>query len=335
MPPNTLAPPRSPRPTTAEIARDRSKDPNQSVFPVELARGVYIADPPGLRALKLLHLLMKAAGAELAEDVGHKARVADLVRGYGMGNLTRDVLRGLLIELHRTTLVCEFEGTQNFAIGGILDDAFFDDGQSEDAPSGAVVRWQFSARFRAMAGSSVAWVFLRRALVFAFRSAHSLLLYQHLSTYFRRSHSRERVFTVEHLRAIMGVSPDTLRTFGAFKQRVLSPAVAEINGASGYALTLDYIKTGRAVTSVKVSWRCNGGGAFPAINGVLFTPPFDAIARDVGISTAAASREVADDFRAEMDARGISLDDDGIGELFRAFCQYWAAARGVEPHKDR
>ena len=40
---------------TTQIAADRAFDEAKTVLPAEVARGVYIENPPGAEALKLMH----------------------------------------------------------------------------------------------------------------------------------------------------------------------------------------------------------------------------------------------------------------------------------------
>ena len=63
---------------TTQIAADRAFDEATTVLPAEVARGVYIENPPGAEALKLMHLLIGKAGGRMAEDVRHELRMADI-----------------------------------------------------------------------------------------------------------------------------------------------------------------------------------------------------------------------------------------------------------------
>ena len=51
---------------TTQIAADRAHDETKTVLPAEVARGVYIENPPGAEALKLMHLLIGKAGGRMA-----------------------------------------------------------------------------------------------------------------------------------------------------------------------------------------------------------------------------------------------------------------------------
>ena len=49
---------------TLDVARDRAFDQTKTVLPAEVARGTYMQNPPGLAALKLMHLLIAKAGGK-------------------------------------------------------------------------------------------------------------------------------------------------------------------------------------------------------------------------------------------------------------------------------
>jgi len=68
---------------TKQIAADRAHDETKTVLPAEVARGVYIENPPGAEALKLMHLLIGKAGGRMAEDVRHELRLADIKKLTG------------------------------------------------------------------------------------------------------------------------------------------------------------------------------------------------------------------------------------------------------------
>ena len=56
---------------TMQVASDRAHDHSKTVLPVEVARGIYIENPPSAQALKLMHLLIATAGGRMADEVQH------------------------------------------------------------------------------------------------------------------------------------------------------------------------------------------------------------------------------------------------------------------------
>ncbi|MFC0148412.1 replication initiation protein, partial [Sphingobium scionense] len=103
---------------TTQVAADRAFDETKTVLPAEVARGVYIENPPGAEALKLMHLLIGKAGGRMAEDVRHELRLADIKKIDGMRNHTRATLRRLFIELAGAVIVFDDTEAQCEIIGG-------------------------------------------------------------------------------------------------------------------------------------------------------------------------------------------------------------------------
>ena len=63
---------------TISVISDRSFDETKTVIPAEYARGLYVKNPPGALALKLMHMMISKAGGALAEPRQHELRLADL-----------------------------------------------------------------------------------------------------------------------------------------------------------------------------------------------------------------------------------------------------------------
>ena len=84
---------------TISVISDRSFDETKTVIPAEYARGLYVKNPPGAPALKLMHMMISKAGGALAEPRQHELRLADLRAVQGMKNHDRASLTPLFEEL--------------------------------------------------------------------------------------------------------------------------------------------------------------------------------------------------------------------------------------------
>lgn len=71
---------------TLQVAADRAHDDAKTVLPAEVARGVYIKNPPSAEALKLMHRFIATAGGRMAEDVRHELRLTSTKSITGMRN---------------------------------------------------------------------------------------------------------------------------------------------------------------------------------------------------------------------------------------------------------
>ena len=62
---------------TIQVAKDRAYDATKTVLPLEVARGVYIKNPPSAAALKLLHLMINISGGRMADEMQHDMRLSE------------------------------------------------------------------------------------------------------------------------------------------------------------------------------------------------------------------------------------------------------------------
>ncbi len=330
---------------TTQIAADRAFDEARTVLPAEVARGVYIENPPGAEALKLMHLLIGKAGGRMAEDVRHELRMADIKKIDGMRNHTRATLRKLFVELRGAVIVFDDTEAQCEIIGGFLDQAKLD--YRHDVSDDILVAWWFGRAFREMAEKSCHWAILDRQTVFALSSKYSILLFQHIASLVNLDHITSKTFSVAELRAVLGVTDGKIERFANLNRDVIQPALAEINQTSRLTLTATPHKVGRTVASVTISWeekpvdqkleakreldrpkvgrkaRQNGTAeipvrAFPASGGIEFDEHWKTTKRAVGCNM--DNTMIAEKFRAWCTSKGMALDASNIEKAFSNFC---------------
>lgn len=330
---------------TTQIAADRAHDETKTVLPAEVARGVYIENPPGAEALKLMHLLIGKAGGRMAEDVRHELRLADIKKIDGMRNHSRTTLRKLFIELAGAVIVFDDTEAQCEIIGGFVDRAKLD--YRHEVSDDLLVAWWFGGAFREMAEKSYHWAIMDRQTVFALSSKYSILLFQHVASLVNLDHITSKTFTVAELRAVLGVPDGKLKRWNDVNNFALTPAISEINHTSRLTLTAIPNKIGRTVASVTIAWeekpqkakkearreldnskvgrkaRRDGTAespvrTFPETGGITYSPHWIEIKRAAGCNR--DNSLIAADFRRFCDAKGIRLDAHNIEELFSSFC---------------
>lgn len=330
---------------TTQIAADRAHDDTKTVLPAEVARGVYIENPPGAEALKLMHLLIGKAGGRMAEDVRHELRLADIKKIDGMRNHSRATLRKLFIELAGAVIVFDDTEAQCEIIGGFLDRAKLD--YRHEVSDDLLVAWWFGGAFREMAEKSCHWAILDRQTVFALSSKYSILLFQHVASLVNLNHVTSKTFTVAELRAILGVPDSKLDRFSNLNTWALKPAIAEINQISRLTLTATPNKIGRTVASVTIAWeekplegkreakaeldrpkvgrkvRRDGTAetearTFPETGSITYSPHWLGLKRAAGCNR--DNNLIASDFRRFCRERGIRLDARNIEKVFSDFC---------------
>lgn len=136
-------------------------------------------------------------------------------------------------------------------MGGILAHVDRPDGQIY---AGELI-FKFSKTFRAVVRRSNHWAATSARAVLAMECKYSPWLYQIAALHA----GRERVshdWKLDDLRERLGVSSPSLGRWGSFKERVLEPAITEINHLTGIGVTWEPLKHGRSVVAVRLfTWR--------------------------------------------------------------------------------
>ena len=310
---------------TTQIASDRALDESKTVLPAEVARGVYIENPPSAEALKLMHLLIGKAGGRMADDVRHELRLADIKKIDGMRNHSRATLRRLFVELAGAVIVFDDTESQCEIIGGFLDRAKLD--YRHEVSDDLLVAWWFGGAFREMAEKSCHWAILDRQTVFALSSKYSILLFQHVASLVNLDHVTSKTFTVADLRTVMGVPDGKMKRFADLRRFALEAAIAEINQTSRLTLTATPRKIGRTVASVTIAWEEKPLEAKQETRRELDRPKVGRKARRDGTTEkvpvafpASGSIEFDEHWRGLKRAAGCNMDNTMIAEKFRAWC---------------
>lgn len=330
---------------TVQVAADRAHDDTKTVVPAELARGIYIENPPGAQALKLMHLLISIAGGRMADDVQHELRMADMKAIEGMRNHDRATLRALFIELRGAVIAYDKSEQKAEIIGGFLDKATID--YRDEASGHLLVKWWFGRVFREIAEESNHWAILDRQTVFALSSKYAILLFQHVASLANLDRISSKTFTIPELRALLGVPAGKLDRFSNLNTWALKPAIAEINQLSRMNLTVTPQKVGRTVAAVEIGWTVKGDATaaarelrghsagrkarrngtaevvaepvvFPETGGITYSPRWLDLKRAAGCNM--DNNEIATRFRRFLTDRGIKRDAANVEKLFSDFC---------------
>lgn len=332
------------------VAADRAGDASITVVPSEIARGIYIENPPGAEGLKLMHLLIAKAAGSMADDVRHDLRLADIKKIEGMRNHTRATLRKLFIELAGAVMFYDDPNMGCELIGGFLDRAKLD--YRHEVSDNLVVSWWFGGAFREMAEKSCHWAIMDRQTIFALSSKYSILLFQHIASLVNLDRVESKEFTVHELRATMGIPEGKVARFANLNRDVLQPAIAEINQISRLTLTATPKKVGRTIVSVEIGWKSKSdptsakreleaskvgrkvrreGTAetitdaptvmlrFPD-DGIRFTP-WEDMAREHLPEPRRDFDQVATDFRSWAQREGKPLNGPQVVGMFIGFCK--------------
>ena len=246
----TMAQPQNTKATTIDAIRTMRGDPDAIV---EAGEVVDMRFPAGgrmsLRGGKLFHLLIQAAGVDIAEATTHKITLASLNETF---HVSVPELIEMVDELQATTLklkLTDTKGRKFTKSGPILSDV-----EREDEDQGqAELRFEFSPTMRRAIANSNHWAVISKRAVLAFDSRYSLRLYTVLSLRAGLRKTSEE-FTLEELREILGVSTGKLTEWKSLRRRAIEPALAEINQLAGFHAGFIPITRGRRIVGVTLTW---------------------------------------------------------------------------------
>jgi hypothetical protein len=333
---------------TVQVAKDRASNLKETVYPSEVARGVFMQNPPSLRALKLMHLMISKAGGRMADDVRHDVRLSEICAIDGMSLHDRKTIQPLFEELRAAVMTYDEPDAKRCTIGGLLDQAVID--YRDEVSGDILISWYFGRMFRDMAAKSNHWAILDRQTVFHLGSKYSVLLFQHIASLINLKYVTSKSFTVPELRAVFGIPEGRVKRFADLRKDVLFPAIEDINKQSRFILTTKLIKRGRTVSHVEIAWTVKSDNettevkhehdrhsagrkarqkgtvetievcGFPSHGGISFSSWGD-IARQTLPQPAPDVDTVAEQFRGWCVYKGISLDAKTIEKTFRGFCK--------------
>lgn len=324
------------------IAETVSTRPDESAKAGEMLDARYTANalrnPPSLQALKLQDMLMKNAGGKIAEDTWHSLPLATFKQVKGFRNLTHEDVVRLFEELRGVTMRHVNHAEGHTAIYGMIAV-----GRVDMDEGNGKLRYQFDAEFRKVVEKSDLYAVLdyRAGLAMSSRYAHRL----HEMISFRAGREKQMEhFTVEDLRARLGVQTGKLKRWPDFKKYALDRAIEEVNQASRFLVSYRITKRERrATTEVELAWEVKpdqkdtkreqqahstarkGRRAetkeritFPETGGITYSPHWIALKQEAGCNMDNAM--VAIKFRAFCAEREVKLNARNIEKLFSDFC---------------
>lgn len=240
-------------PTKRALA-DRADRPDELVA---AGRQVEMIFRPGQRALslrasKMWHLLVKAAGIDLAANKAHSMPLADLYQS-GLGHMTQAERIEALRELQTTLVEVRIPSPKVAGRMRIVSESLLARVERDEDDRGELV-WKFGETLRTVFANSDHWAVLSKRAVMAFESRYSLRLYEIVALRAGLDHKTTETFDLEDFRSRLGVPPGKLVTWPHVRQFALEPAIAEVNQLAGFTVAYEPIKRGRAVSAVRLSW---------------------------------------------------------------------------------
>ena len=277
-----------------------------------------------LRAAKLLHFLVAAAGGEAGKAMTHVLPLASL---NDAAHRSKEELLAAARELAGTTVrldVVRPNGRKATKVGPLLADVERDEDADGD------LRFELSPVLREVLRVSNHWAVLSRQAVNAFQSRYSLRLYELVKLRVNLDQVQSETFTLDDLRKLFGVPPGKLVRWPDLRRYVLDTAIAEVSHLTGLMVRYEPVKRGKSVTGIKLIWREKSRQQRAEAAKELDRPSVGRKARrDGSAETVAIPDRVSFpasggiDFTAWVDvkrAAGCNMDNSLIADKFRRWC---------------
>ncbi|MCC7252385.1 replication initiation protein [Hyphomicrobium sp.] len=113
--------------------------------------------------------------------------------------------------------------------------------------------YTFPPDLLAVIQQSKAWATIKTHIMYALRSKYSIRLYEMVERRIGMMKQHEQ-FSVDELRAMLGVPEGKLERFAEFNKHCLKPALGEVNHLTDFWVEVMAIKKGRAVEKLQLAW---------------------------------------------------------------------------------
>ena len=224
-------------------------DPTGSmVKPAELVDVVELT-PLTLTDRRTYNLLLAHAWNRIDEDVEHAIPKAVLRGTHESNDRLVDTIRRLRAAQVEVRIFRNGRPyIRSISLLGRVDRP--EDGDDE---TGAIY-YKFDADMRDIIRESSIFARLQTEVMFCFSSKYALALWEMVQKRGGLKHKNTEEFTPDELRKMLGVPRGKLREFSHFRQKVLIPAVDEVNALSPFMVQLDAVRHGRKVIKLRLIW---------------------------------------------------------------------------------
>lgn len=221
--------------------------PNVDSFvkPGELIDVVEVT-PLTLNDRRIYNLLLENAWDAVDKQVEHVISKSDLRGSHNSNDRVGESIERLMTAIVRVNTMRDGEPH--------LERVQLLGGNAETLRRDGLLIYEIPGRLRRIISNSTVFARLKREVMFALSSKYALTLYEMVQ---KRGNLKFRTsdrFSLDELRAILGVPDGKLSTWSNLNLRALQPAVNEVNHLADFMVAFDPIKTGRKVTHVEMRW---------------------------------------------------------------------------------
>ncbi|MCU0563097.1 MAG: replication initiation protein [Desulfobacterales bacterium] len=224
-------------------------DPNmhgEMVKPGELI-DIREISPLTLTDRRIYNLLIANAWDRIVEPVEHVIDKSDL-RGTHNGNeRIEDSIRRLMSAIAEVKIMRDGKvAVKRVQLLG---------GNVEQEDERGQLYYTFPKQLIEIVKESEVFGRLKTQIMYCFRSKYALALYEIVQKRVGMKFKQAENFTVEEMRALLGVPKDKLNRFPDLNKYAIRPALQEVNALSEHHVTIGMIKKGRRVEHLMLMWQ--------------------------------------------------------------------------------
>ena len=204
---------------------------------------IHIKGKLSLLQRKVANVLLLNAYDDLPIKDKHRIRIKDLAEVAGFDSNNHEVLKDTLRSLAQIMIewnVLDEKGESDWEFSSFLAGARIRKG---------VCTYAYSPFLREKLYHPEVYARINLGIQRRFRSGYALALYENCLRF--RGTGETKWWSLEKCRDILGIEPYQYKTFKSFSQRVLKPAIQEVNNHSDILLDVEYLREKRRVVALK------------------------------------------------------------------------------------
>jgi Initiator Replication protein len=218
---------------------------------IKASAAVQVQNKMTLLQRRAWNILLAHAYDELPTEEWHHIGVHDLMQVLEFHSKNEDYLKDALEALVGCKVkwnVLDKDGTAIWGVAALLAEAEIKAG---------VCTYAYGPKFRSLLYNPKMYARVCLSLQNRFDSKHALALWELCIDYLgaERDYGETPFISLEHFRELMGITEGMYPTFKRLSEKVINPAITEINRLSDFRVTVDYQRQSRKIVALKFKIR--------------------------------------------------------------------------------
>jgi hypothetical protein len=218
---------------------------------IKASAAVQVQNKMTLLQRRAWNILLAHAYDELPTEEWHHIGVHDLMQVLEFHSKNEDYLKDALEALVGCKVkwnVLDKDGTAIWGVAALLAEAEIKAG---------VCTYAYGPKFRGLLYNPKMYARVCLSLQNRFDSKHALALWELCIDYLgaERDYGETPFISLDHFRELMGITEGMYPTFKRLSEKVINPAIAEINRLSDFRVTVDYQRQSRKIVALKFKIR--------------------------------------------------------------------------------